>query len=231
MTCGSLNTSEQSRWQTVEESLLASLRCQPLLIVIRPERSDLEGEDSESPLLQQIADLHRCGLRHLEIAWADHPGWIDFVVRVRAVCPGVHLGAASVTTAAALDGVAASGLHFAMSPCLDAGLLQAARSSGMLLVPGVFSPTEMLQAVGFGCHLVKLFPACNVGPDYLRRLKDPLGTLPEVIAAGGLDVADLQPWLSAGHAAVALGRRVVGPSGVDPALRRWLVDVRPECYR
>ena len=105
MTCGSLNTSEQSRWQTVEESLLASLRCQPLLIVIRPEQSDLEGEDSESPLLQQIADLHRCGLRHLEIAWADHPGWIDFVRRVRAVSPGVHLGAASVTTAAAVDAV------------------------------------------------------------------------------------------------------------------------------
>ena len=47
MTCGSPNTSEQSRWQTVEATLLASLRCQPLLIVIRPERSDFEGEDSE----------------------------------------------------------------------------------------------------------------------------------------------------------------------------------------
>ena len=48
------------------------------------------------------------------------------------------------------------------------------------------------------------------------------GFLKQVIAAGGLRVTDVDPWLKAGHAAVALGRRVIDVQGPDPALLRWL---------
>ena len=82
-----------------------------------------------------------------------------------------------------------------------------------------------------GCGLVKLFPAVQLGVGYTQSLQGPLGPLPKVIAAGGLGVDDLEPWLAAGHAAVALGRRVLGSKDIDPTLLRWLVDVCPKCYR
>ena len=125
-------------------------------------------------------------------------------------------------TAEALVDLEACGFPYAMSPCFDPSLLERARRSGILLVPGVFSPTEIQQATAMGCGLVKLFPAASVGVDYLQRLRAPLGPLPQVIAAGGLGVADLDAWLQAGHAAVALGRRVIDVQGPDPALLRWL---------
>ena len=231
MTCGSPNTSEATAWSLREEALLASLRNQPLLIVVRPDASDLQGASGSLSLLSQVRALHAAGLRHLEVAWVDSPAWPDFVRGVRAECPDLQLGAASLTRPEALKDVQACGLPFGMSPCFDPELLALAREMGLLLVPGVFSPTELLQATQQGCRLVKLFPAVQLGVGYVNSLRGPLGPLPQVIAAGGLGVDDLEPWLEAGHAAVALGRRVIGAEGIDRTLLRWLLKARPECYR
>ena len=78
-----------------------------------------------------------------------------------------------------------------------------------LLLPGVFAPTEIHQAYGCGCRLVKLFPASVLGVDYWRQLAGPMDSLPFVIAAGGLTAPDFIPWLNAGDEAVALGRGLV----------------------
>ena len=205
-----------------QEGLIASLSAQPILVVVRPDQSDLDGDDGPGSLLDHLSCLENVGLRHVEIGWQPGQQWRGFVERVRQSCPSLQLGAASVLTAEALVDLEACGLPFAMSPCFDPSLLERARRSGILLVPGVFSPTEIQQATAMGCRLVKLFPAASVGVDYLQRLRAPLGPLPKVIAAGGLGVADLDAWLQAGHAAVALGRRVIDVQGPDPALLRWL---------
>jgi 2-dehydro-3-deoxyphosphogluconate aldolase/(4S)-4-hydroxy-2-oxoglutarate aldolase len=172
-----------------------------------------------------LSCLDEVGLRHVEIGWQPDGRWCSFVARVRQRCPSLQLGAASLLTADALADLETCGLPFAMSPCLDPALLERARQRGILLVPGVFSPSEIQQASAMGCGLVKLFPAFSVGVDYIQRLRAPLGPLPQVIAAGGLRVTDVDPWLKAGHAAVALGRRVIDVQGPDPALLRWLQTV------
>ena len=205
-----------------QEALIASLSAQPILVVVRPDQADLDGDDGPGSLLDHLSCLENVGLRHVEIGWQPGQQWRGFVESVRQSCPSLQLGAASVLTAEALVDLEACGLPFAMSPCFDPSLLERARRSGILLVPGVFSPTEIQQATAMGCGLVKLFPAASVGVDYLQRLRAPLGPLPKVIAAGGLGVADLDAWLQAGHAAVALGRRVIDVQGPDPALLRWL---------
>ena len=201
---------------------MASLQHQPLLLVIRPEPDDLVASGSGSGLLGQVQQLHAAGLRHLEVAWLDQPGWMGFMQRVQDHCPELNLGAASVTGTKALNDLSRLDLSYAMAPFWCPELVEQARGLGVLLVPGVFSPTEVHQAMQFGCRVVKLFPAVNLGPGYWGRLQAPLGPLPFVIAAGGLEVGDLPVWLEAGHGAVALGRRVVGSPPAFQALLDWL---------
>ena len=169
-----------------------------------------------------MQQLYAAGLRHLEVAWLDHPGWVTFMQRLQLHCPGLNLGAASVTSSKAFMDLSQLELRYAMAPCWCPELVEQARGLGVLLVPGVFSPTEVFQAIRFGCRVVKLFPAANLGPGYWGRLRAPLGPLPFVIAAGGLEVSDLKTWLEAGHGAVALGRRVVGSPPAFEALLGWL---------
>jgi 2-dehydro-3-deoxyphosphogluconate aldolase/(4S)-4-hydroxy-2-oxoglutarate aldolase len=181
--------------------LIASLRRQPLLAVLRPS--------SFPQAHRQLAQLQAVGLVHGELAVERDPArrdaWAEGCRALIAAFPGLQLGAASVRSLADLQLSRAAGFRYAVSPILDFQLLAAARQAGLTLVPGVFSPTEIEQARRMGCPAVKLFPAQVLGPGYWLGLAGPLGPLPFCIAAGGLRAADVEPWLAAGVQAVALG--------------------------
>ena len=211
-----LSTSDRQQW------LMASLAQQPLIIVLRPKESDLLGPFLQSLLCQRVDQLVELGLHHIEIAWVDHSRWSALITAIRLRHPTLRLGAASVTSQRGLQAVIDLDLPYAMSPLLDQGLISMAHQHNCCLVPGVMTPTEIRQAVVLGCHVVKLFPAVVLGLDYYRQISAPMGDLPFMIAAGGLSVADLDPWLSAGYDAIALGRGVLSTTNAIADLRHWL---------
>lgn len=154
---------------------------------------------------QQLAQLSATGLRHVELAVSATDTWVQMVSQLCAEFPQLSLGAASVRHSSHLEAALAAGLAYAVSPILDETLLRAAAKAGVALVPGVFTPTEVHQACSWGAPLVKLFPASALGCGYWKSLVGPLGPLPFCIAAGGLTVPDIIPWLRSGVDAVALG--------------------------
>lgn len=211
-----LSTSDRQQW------LMASLRRQPLIMVLRPKESDLLGPFLQSLLCQRVDQLVELGLHHIEIAWVDHSRWSALITAIRLRHPTLQLGVASVTSQRGLQAVIDLDLPYAMSPLLDQGLVSMAHQHNCCLVPGVMTPTEIRQAVVLGCHVVKLFPAVVLGLDYHRQISAPMGDLPFMIAAGGLSVADLDPWLSAGYDAIALGRGVLSTTNAIADLSHWL---------
>ena len=211
-----LSTSDRQQW------LMASLAQQPLIIVLRPKESDLLGPFLQSLLCQRVDQLVALGLHHIEIAWVDHSRWSALITAIRLRHPTLQLGVASVTSQRGLQAVIDLNLPYAMSPLLDQGLVSMAHQHNCCLVPGVMTPTEIRQAVVLGCHVVKLFPAVVLGLDYHRQISAPMGDLPFMIAAGGLSVADLDPWLSAGYDAIALGRGVLSTTNAIADLSDWL---------
>tara|TARA_B100000073_G_scaffold4878_1_gene4041 strand:- start:43 stop:696 length:654 start_codon:yes stop_codon:yes gene_type:complete len=213
---GLLNTSEP------EQGLIRSLRIQPLLVVLRPDPADLEDVFLTTRLCRQLDQLVEAGVQHVEIAWCDHPRWADLVIAAMSRHRCLRFGAASITQQSALQQVAELGLSYAMSPLLHGALQQMAKQLGFLLVPGVMTPSEIRAASDLGCRLVKLFPASVLGRGFYRQIAAPMGSLPFVIAAGGLRAGDLYSWLEAGYDAIALGRTVFENDGVDPSLAAWI---------
>ena len=151
-------------------------------------------------------------MRHVEIAWNPNPHWTDESRQLRETFPDLDLGVASVCGLEGVRDAVDAGFNYVVSPVLDVKLVAEATASKVAMVPGVMSPTEVHQAQGLGCPLVKLFPASALGPAYWRRLSAPLGPLPFCVAAGGLGVEDVIPWLESGVDAVALGASLDHPS-------------------
>ena len=150
----------------------------------------------------------------MEIAWNTSHGWIDQMAELRLRFPSLAIGAAGVVGPAAVAAAMASGCRYAVSPVLEPQSLRDAERGGMVLVPGVMTPSEVHQARSLGCRLVKLFPAVTLGRGYWRRLREPLGDpLPFCIAAGGLTPGTVASWLGAGVDAVALGSSLAPGSG------------------
>lgn len=220
MTCGLLNTSEAT---ADPAGLLAGLRRQPLLAVLRPP--------SLHQACLQLEQVLESGLLHVELAVCPTDDWVAMVRQLRQAFPALRLGAASVCTPVQLAAVQAAGLAYAVSPILDPLLLERARALALTLVPGVFSPSEVAAAVRYGAAAVKLFPAVSLGPGYWRSLAAPLAPLPFCIAAGGLSTADVPAWLAAGVDAVALGNTLFHTSpqtDTAPESERPSPRLRPE---
>jgi 2-dehydro-3-deoxyphosphogluconate aldolase / (4S)-4-hydroxy-2-oxoglutarate aldolase len=76
--------------------------------------------------------------------------------------------------------------------------------AGVPIVPGAFSPTEILTAWQAGATCVKVFPISGLGGvAYLRSLQGPLGHIP-LIPTGGVTLENAKLFIAAGAIAVGL---------------------------
>lgn len=201
---------------------MSGLRRLPLLAVLRPK--------SLEQARLQLTQLQQAGLSHVELAVQLTPEWRQMASALVREFTDLQLGAASVRCSAGLAAACEAGLGYAVSPILDPELLEQAAAASITLVPGVFSPTEIAAAVRWGAPAVKLYPAAALGANYWRSLAGPLHPLPFCIAAGGLAVADAEPWLAAGVNALALGSSLFAGDALDSALSSLVVKLRSKCY-
>ena len=56
-------------------------------------------------------------------------------------------------------------------------VIKKTKELAMVSMPGVMTPTEIRSAHKWGADFVKLFPAVNMGPDYIKAVKAPLSDI------------------------------------------------------
>ncbi len=124
---------------------------------------------------------------------------------------GILLGAGTVITREQVDLAAEAGSTFLVSPGCDPELLPAMLETGLLVLPGVLTPSEVMLAHRLGAPAVKLFPGSSGGPSYLKAL---LGPFPGIsfVPTGGVSVDNVQDWFAAGALAVGAGSALAPPS-------------------
>jgi 2-dehydro-3-deoxyphosphogluconate aldolase/(4S)-4-hydroxy-2-oxoglutarate aldolase len=128
----------------------------------------------------------------------------------------VLVGAGTVLTEDDATRCLDAGAEFLVSPGLSLPVLRVARSRGKLAIPGVLTPTELLNSAAEGASLVKVFPCGSVGgPDHLRSLKAPFPKM-KLIPTGGVSLANATEYIAAGAFALGVGSDLVNLA----ALRR-----------
>jgi 2-dehydro-3-deoxyphosphogluconate aldolase / (4S)-4-hydroxy-2-oxoglutarate aldolase len=203
----------------------ADLRHGPVADAIRAHRllAVLRRVEPRAALLELVDELAGAGVRVVEIT-QDGPSGPDDLAAVRAHLAArgdatYVVGAGTVLQPAQLDAARKAGADFVVAPTLDLALVRAALESEMPVIPGAFSPTEIVAAWAAGATFVKVFPASAVGPAFVRELRGPL---PEIglIPTGGVDATNAAGFLAAGAAAVGIGGALVRATADE---RRTLV--------
>ncbi|GAC1466753.1 MAG: bifunctional 4-hydroxy-2-oxoglutarate aldolase/2-dehydro-3-deoxy-phosphogluconate aldolase [Chloroflexota bacterium] len=176
-----------------------------LIAVVRAERSD--------HAVSIAGALLKGGVRAIELTFTI-PGASEALAEVRSVYgTSVILGAGSIRECSQVDLAVRAGVDFLVTSHLRADVLAAMLDTGLPIAPGVFTPTEVAQALDAGAEAVKLFPASTAGPRHLRALRGPFPQL-RVIPTGGIDRPDLRAWFEAGAMAIGVGSELVPPSSV-----------------
>ena len=116
----------------------------------------------------------------------------------------ILLGAGTVTTHEQVDQAAEAGATFLVSPGCDPELLPGMLGTGLLVVPGVLTPSEVMLARSLGAQAVKLFPGSSGGPSYLKALRGPFPNT-AFVPTGGVSLANIADWFAAGAFAVGAG--------------------------
>jgi 2-dehydro-3-deoxyphosphogluconate aldolase/(4S)-4-hydroxy-2-oxoglutarate aldolase len=98
------------------------------------------------------------------------------------------------------------------------------------VLPGAATPTEILAALRAGADLVKVFPAAQLGPGFVRAVRAALPQAP-LVPTGGVDAGNAAEWLAAGAVAVGCGGALTKGSADDmtaasAALRDAVAGVR-----
>jgi len=177
------------------------------------------------------------GLEAIEITFTL-PTAARAIERLRSDRPQAQIGAGTVRDMGQLEEAIDAGAQFLVAPGLDPELVRAAQRHGVLMLPGVFTATEVDQALRCGAEVLKLFPAEPSGPSYLAALLQPF---PEarLVPTGGIDAGNAADYLRAGAAAVAIGsslfpaRRIKeeGPQVVAPLVAAALSAMTREVTR
>ena len=144
------------------------------------------------------------GINLIEITWnSDSPG--KLVTQLRAELPHCLIGAGTIIHLHQLEEAVIAGAQFAVAPHFDADLVEIARVRYQIpFVPGVFSPTEIVNAWRDGVKVVKVFPIKSLGgADYIQCLQKPLKQI-ALIPTGGITVDNARTMIDAGAIAVGI---------------------------
>jgi 2-dehydro-3-deoxyphosphogluconate aldolase/(4S)-4-hydroxy-2-oxoglutarate aldolase len=156
------------------------------------------------------------GIRVLEVTLRTAHG-LD-AIRAMAQVEGAIVGVGTLTQPAEFAAARDAGAVFGVSPGLTPALIEAARKSGLPLLPGVMTPSEVMAAREAGFRELKLFPAVPAGG--VGMLSAIAGPLPDVTfcPTGGISPATAPQFLALKNVAC------VGGSWLTPKETIWAGD-------
>ena len=116
----------------------------------------------------------------------------------------IIIGAGTVMDAATARIAILAGAEYIVSPHFDPEIVRCCNRYGVPSMPGIYTPTEAVQAMECGADVLKVFPGDLAGPKFI---KDIHGPIPHAVMmpSGGVDIDNVKEWINAGAIAVGAG--------------------------
>ncbi|HMA63332.1 MAG TPA: bifunctional 4-hydroxy-2-oxoglutarate aldolase/2-dehydro-3-deoxy-phosphogluconate aldolase [bacterium] len=151
-----------------------------------------------------IGALSEGGMKALEITMTT-PNAIQIIDNItNQIDEKFFIGAGSVLDGETATAAIHAGAEFIVSPISSAEIINAAHRYGKVVVPGAFSPTEILSAWELGADAVKVFPASNLGPKYLKNIHGPLPQV-RLTPTGGVNLNNAADYIKYGASFLGVG--------------------------
>jgi 2-dehydro-3-deoxyphosphogluconate aldolase/(4S)-4-hydroxy-2-oxoglutarate aldolase len=185
-----------------EDQLRQVLEC-GIVAVVR-------SQDSQQ-LVEVVRALADGGVTVAEITMTV-PGALDIIKQVRAALgERVLLGAGTILDSETARSAILAGAEYIVAPTLNFDVIKLCQRYDKLVMPGAFTPTEILAAWEAGADIVKVFPAEVVGPAFFKAVRGPLPQI-RMMPTGGVDLTTAASFLKAGACCLGVGSQLVDPA-------------------
>ena len=176
-----------------------------IIAIIRAETS--------AGLLKVVEAIEKGGVKAVEVTMTT-PKAIETIAAVAEQYRGdVLVGVGTVLDAETARLAILAGAQFVVSPILSEEVIKMAKRYSKIVVPGAFTPTEIVKAWECGADIVKVFPTSSVGPEYIKDLKGPLPHI-AMLPTGGVTLENAGDFIKAGAIALAVGGNLAGKKAI-----------------
>jgi 2-dehydro-3-deoxyphosphogluconate aldolase / (4S)-4-hydroxy-2-oxoglutarate aldolase len=161
-------------------------------------------------LVEVVRALADGGVTVVEITMTV-PDALDVLRQVRRTLGDrVLLGAGTVLDTETARAVVLAGAEYIVTPTVNVDVIRLCQRYDKLIMPGAFTPTEILTAWEAGADIVKVFPAEVVGPAFFKAVRGPLPQV-RLMPTGGVDLTTASAFLKAGACCLGIGSQLVDP--------------------
>lgn len=198
---------------TITREFLEPIGVMPVIV--------LDSVDDAVPVANA---LQKGGIKAVEITLRT-PVALDCIKAIKQECSGLIVGAGTLINEQNVEDCAEAGVDFAVSPGMTPALVKKAEQTGVKLLPGVATCSEILTGMELGLSCFKLFPATAVGG--LPLLKSINGPLPQATfcPTGGLTIDDFDQYLALPNVACVGGSWLVPKSAVEAKDWQAITDI------
>ncbi len=160
------------------------------------------------PLMKALKDG---GIMSAEITFRTAVG-PDALALAAKSCPDMLIGAGTVINAEQATKAVSLGAAFVVGPGFSKEVADVCREAGVLYLPGVVTPTEVMMAVAEGLKVVKFFPAENYGG--VKTIKALAGPFPQLkfMPTGGISAENIKGYFDSGKVIACGGSWMVKDS-------------------
>jgi 2-dehydro-3-deoxyphosphogluconate aldolase/(4S)-4-hydroxy-2-oxoglutarate aldolase len=164
--------------------------------------------DSSEQLIDAAAALYEGGVTGMEITMTT-PNALQVITDVhKKFGDKILIGVGSVLDTETARLAILAGAEFVVTPVTRPEVIRLCNRYSKPIASGAFTPTECLTAHESGADFVKLFPADQVGPAYIKNILAPMPML-RIIPTGGVTVDTAASFIQAGCFALAAGSSLV----------------------
>ena len=180
--------------------------------------------DTNHDLIQVVDAIHSGGIDVVEITMTT-PGALDAVGSVtKRYGSNLLIGVGSVLDTETARMAILSGAEFIVSPITKPDVIELCNRYGKVVMPGAFTPTEILRAWELGADYVKVFPADIVGAPYIKAVKAPLPQI-SIIPTGGIGLNNAAEFINSGSAALGVGSTLVSKQTIAQKQFKKLTEI------
>jgi 2-dehydro-3-deoxyphosphogalactonate aldolase len=174
---------------TADLLFTASLARCPLIAILRGVKpNEVEG----------VAEaLIAAGIGMIEVPLNSPEPFDSIACLVRRFGEDVLIGAGTVLSVSDVGRISDIGAQLVISPNVNIAVIAETVRSGLVSLPGYFTPSEAFAAIDAGASGLKLFPADAASPKMLNAQRAVIPRSTPIFAVGGVSPHSMANWRGA----------------------------------
>ena len=164
--------------------------------------------------------LYEGGIRLMEVPFnpkdpASDEVIADCIAKLAEKYAGKMLiGSGTVLNVKQVELTAKAGGNYTIAPNTNADVIRRTVELGMVAMPGAMTPTEVEYAHECGAAYVKLFPAADLGVNYVKAIRAPLSHI-KLLAVGGVNEKNFADFLKVGMSGAGVGGNLANKAWIE----------------